>query len=321
MKSTITFLIYFLVSTTTFCQTLTPEQKNTIFELSKQTSNVLSDLILVEFVTDKRIKDTININLQPATNINNKVTDFGNSFCGFLESTLQSKLNSAIIKKYNYKVSYKTSSGSSNADFNLNISYFMKDNALAISRINLIDNSYNKISLKPFEVSGNMANIKDLNSVSDNMFFDKIVNFNADNQLFNSLYIYDSNKNEQKSDNSIYYLNNNENYKFRISLVPRTYLYVFLYESEKSSFYIIYPNTKQNNKQVTYKIKDIKNILFSNLNTAVVKIVVSNRILNINESINDKNNTVSPKQAENIYEELIKYEGDLSTRNFNVEFE
>lgn len=316
MKSVTIFLILSLSPIFIYSQTLTSEQKKVIFDLSIKTSKILSDLILINFTDDKSYKDTICINLLATTDNNNKVTCFGQFFSSFLVSNLQSKLNSVDIKKYNYKVIYKSNSISDNFDFDLNISYFMKDSNLIFSRIDLMNNN-KKISLQAFQVSGKLSVVKSLNSVCDNMFFDKIIDFYADNHLSKSFKIYDSNGKEVRKDNSIYYLKSNESYKFRFFLEPKTYLYVFLYDFEKSLFYLVYPNTKEKNKQVTYEIKDIKNILFSDINRAVIKIVVSNKKLEVND---DKNNTVSPKQAEKIYEELTENKNYLSISNFNIEF-
>lgn len=320
MKKTRLFFFFFILNVAAFSQSISPEQENAIYELSKKSAKIMSDNILMNFVKFPYSSNEINIRIFPAENANGMVTDFGTHFSRMLETNLQSKLNSAIIKRFDYKIVPSTNSNFEQIsnNFDLSLSYFLKDSLLTISKADLtsIDK---KISLKPFSVSGNIDELFSFNSISDNANYDQIIAINEDNKLFETLIISDENG-EIFSKNNIYELKRNKNYDFRIKLIPKTYLYVFYYEPVKSSFYVIYPNIPQNNKQITYNIKDIKNMSFSNVDEAKLKIVISGNILKINEMLNHSGSEISPDKAEILLKEMQKNSGNLSTKDFELKF-
>ena len=320
MKSFFIVIFIFFPIFSLSSQNITPEQDAVIFDLSKKSSKIIADDIFTEFLFKKSDNYNINIVVEPATNAMGKITTFGVFYSKSLVSEVQSILNSGIIKKYNYNLysSEVEIKDNSLENYTLKISYIFKNSSLVISKISL--STVNQtISLKSFETTGNIDEIRSLDEIAKNTIYNKIFELNANNNLFDSLVIYDFNKNIIVQQNNNCNLQTNTDYKFRFFLKPYTFLYVFYYEPEKSNFYFIYPISKNDNKKLTYKIKDVQKISFSNIDFGKIKIIVSNQTIEINNLI-DNNLEITPEQAEIIYKEISKKSDNLSTYNLNINF-
>lgn len=301
-------------------QTITPKQDAEIFYLSKKSAKIISDNIFTIFMIKKSDNYNINIIVPPATNAMNKTTTFGIFYSKHIVSAIHTKLNAGIIKKYHYNI-YSDKSEIKDAslvNYTLKMSYLFTNNSLIVSQINMsTDNQI--ISLKSYEITGNITEINELDKVAENINFNNIFDINANNNLFDSVIIYDSKKHIIPIKMNKCNLQINTDYKFRFYLKSHTFLYVFYYEPQKSNFNLIYPLASSNNKKLTYYIKDIRGISFKNVNNAKIKIVVSNEILKINDVI-DNNNNISADQAEIIYKEIHKNIDNISTFNLDIKF-
>ena len=321
MKPIISILLLLCFFANAQSQTITPEQEDVVFKLSKKTSKILAKDIINRLMSLKSDTNIINISILPATNAEKKITDFGFFYSKTLASHLNKNLNRVIIKKFIYSTSFSKSEkkNENKNNFDLQMSYFLIDSTLKITSA-ILSSQNSTISLSPHEVTGDISKITDLDNVTANTNFKNIINFSSNNNLFDSLKIYNSEKKELQTNNDNISLKRNENYKLRIYLKPQTYLYVFYYEPSQSSFYMIYPPIKTKNKPVTYKIKDIKNISFTTINNGIIKVIVSNKILNINEIITDNKTVISVEESEVIYRELLKNKNNLSTYLLKIKF-
>ncbi len=294
-------------------QNLTSSQEDIIHRLSVQSANLIANQMLLK-ITD--IDGRIQIKVVAAKNSDKNVTTLGYFLSKFLTNNLQAKLDAVIIKRNRYELFFEDEKAGQ-AEFALEISYFIKGNSFTFSEITL--NSDNKkYSLDGFSIEGEMSKLRDLSQVATNVNYEKILKIKNDSGLFQKLTIYNSDKEiiETKSENL--QLKLNENYKFRFDLKKRTYLYVFYYEPTKSNFYTLYPTKAGHNKPVTYHLKDVQNIKFSDVQNAVLKVIVSAKKLNIDGILCKK--TISSDEAETILKELIINEKQISAKNWRLAF-
>lgn len=320
MKKIILFVFLISFSTQIFSQKITSEQEKAIFEIAQKSADSLSNRILTK-VIEQRIRNVqINILIEPAKNTNNQITDFGMFYSSFLESSLQSKLNSAIIKRHFYTVRQSNKNPNNNKPtFNLEFVYYFDKNQISITKADLkFENQ--KFSLKPFYVKGNTEVLVDFNSISANANYDKIMQIKEDNGLFNNIEFSTSDGSTITPKNNVLSLSNNINYKLRLDLQTKNYLYVFYYEQIKGDFSIIYPQKTQDNKKLTYHIKDIRNLRFTDVEEANLMIVISTELLKINDVIGKNNNQVSSDDAEDILDELEKKSGKITSKQYKLIF-
>ncbi len=296
-------------------QMLSPEQEKIVFDLSVQSANMIADQILTT-VTDFNGK--IKIRVMPANNSDGSTTILGSYFMKFLTNNLQADLDKVLLKKNKYEVIYYENDRKTSVDFNLETSYFIKDNNFTFSEITLNSVSQ-KISLNPFSVEGELFRLNNLTQITSNIYFNKILSFDNNSNLFKEITIFGSDGKMIPPQQKTYELTTNEQYKFRLNLQKRTFLYVFYYEPQKSSFYILYPIRSNDNRPTTYHLKDIREIKFFDAQTANLKIVVSATKLNFNNVL-DNNNQISSKNAEIIYRELLNNKNNISTENYRLKF-
>ncbi len=322
MKTVFIFFTILFFSFIVESQTISSEQENIIFNLAKETSQNIADKIHFELNKKSCTNCNVNIKIFQATDASGNVTDFGVYYTNFLKSSLQAKMNSTIIKKYNYNVILSTESGQINSEYNfdMNISYLMDEKNFIVSKTDLKSDMLN-ISIPSFKISEDINKVKTLNSIAQNADYDKIMTFEADNGLFEDFKIFDNDNNEIISKNNDFKLNLYKEYKFRVFLKTYTFLYIFYYEPHKSNFFILYPSLKQNNQKITFNIKDISKLSFNNTNSADLKIIVSDKMLKINEVIDNETNQISPEQAKIILMQLNMNKESLTTKNFKLSFE